>query len=139
VEGYTQLNNTSIGIEIVNAASTIRWSRRWPEFPKAQMDVVIALVKDIVARHGVGPDFVVGHSDIAPQRKMDPGPKFPWKRLADEGLIRWPTRPKWPGASARSRAASRRRVVPADARGTASRCPERRARRADGPVITASR
>jgi len=63
---------------------------RWPEFPKAQMDVVIALVKDIVARHGVGPDFVVGHSDIAPQRKMDPGPRFPWKRLADEGLIRWP-------------------------------------------------
>jgi N-acetylmuramoyl-L-alanine amidase len=90
-KGYTQLNDNSIGIEIVNrAVEGTQETGRWPEFPKAQMDVIIALVKDIVARHGVRPDFVVGHSDIAPQRKMDPGPKFPWKRLADEGLIRWP-------------------------------------------------
>jgi N-acetylmuramoyl-L-alanine amidase len=54
------------------------------------MDVVIALVKDIAARHGVRPDRILGHSDIAPGRKNDPGPKFPWKRFADEGLIPWP-------------------------------------------------
>jgi N-acetylmuramoyl-L-alanine amidase len=86
--GYTMINLTSIGIEIVNTA--VEENGYWPEFPKAQMDVVVALVKDIVARHRISPDFVVGHSDIAPQRKMDPGPRFPWKRLADEGLIRWP-------------------------------------------------
>jgi len=47
-------------------------------------------VKDIVNRHLIRPEFVLGHSDIAPQRKVDPGPRFPWKRLADEGLIPWP-------------------------------------------------
>ena len=47
------------------------------------MSDVMELVKDIVKRHGIGPQWIVGHSDIAPQRKVDPGPKFPWKRLAD--------------------------------------------------------
>jgi N-acetylmuramoyl-L-alanine amidase len=51
---------------------------------------VIGLVKWIVARHEIRPDRILGHSDIAPLRKVDPGPKFPWKRLADEGLIPWP-------------------------------------------------
>jgi N-acetylmuramoyl-L-alanine amidase len=89
--GYTMLNATSIGIEIVNlAVEGPPETGYWPEFPKAQMDVVVQLVKEIVARHNIRPEHVVGHSDIAPQRKMDPGPKFPWKRLADEGLIRWP-------------------------------------------------
>ena len=55
-----------------------------------QIDAVVALVKDIVARHKIPPDRVLGHSDIAPGRKVDPGPMFPWKRLADEGLVRWP-------------------------------------------------
>lgn len=89
--GYTYLNHTSIGIEIVNLAiDDPPEAGFWPEYPKAQMDVVVALVKDIVARHKIRPEHIVGHSDIAPQRKKDPGPKFPWKRLADEGLIRWP-------------------------------------------------
>ena len=89
--GYTQLNASSIGIEIVNRA--FRGTpdpENWMEFPKPQMDVVMELVRDIVARHKIKPEHVVGHSDIAPQRKIDPGPKFPWKRLADEGLIPWP-------------------------------------------------
>jgi N-acetylmuramoyl-L-alanine amidase len=51
---------------------------------------VVALCKEIVARHQIRPDRIVGHSDIAPGRKQDPGPLFPWKRLADEGLIAWP-------------------------------------------------
>ena len=90
-KGYTQLNASSIGIEIVNlAVEGPPETGYWPEFPKAQMDVVVALVKDIVKRHQIRPDRIVGHSDIAPQRKVDPGPRFPWKRLADEGLIVWP-------------------------------------------------
>ena len=94
-KGYTQLNASSIGIEIVNRAFTgTPDPRNWAEFPQAQMDVVLELVKDIVARHKIRPERVVGHSDIAPQRKIDPGPKFPWKRLADAGLIPWPDEAK---------------------------------------------
>ncbi len=85
-QGQTQLNAASIGIEIVNGGFR---DGAWREYPKAQMDVVLALVRQIVARHEIRPDRVVGHSDIAPQRKVDPGPRFPWKRLADEGLVRW--------------------------------------------------
>ena len=46
--------------------------------------------KDIVKRHQIRPDRILGHSDIQPQWKPDPGPRFPWQRLADEGLIIWP-------------------------------------------------
>ena len=86
-QGNTNLNAASIGIEIVNSGDRLG---DYQEYPKAQMDAVLALVKDIVKRHKIRPDRIVGHSDIAPQRKQDPGPKFPWKRLADEGLIPWP-------------------------------------------------
>ncbi len=86
-KGQTQLNAASIGIEIVNFGDK---NGDWAEYPKEQIDAVVALVKDIVKRHNIRPDRVVGHSDIAPQRKSDPGPMFPWKRLADEGLIPWP-------------------------------------------------
>jgi len=90
-KGQTQLNAASIGIEIVNLGRKgPPGSQEWAEYPPAQMEVVMALVRDIIKRHGIRPDRVVGHSDIAPQRKVDPGPKFPWKRLADEGLIVWP-------------------------------------------------
>jgi len=47
-------------------------------------------LKDLVKRYNIKPDNILGHNDIAPQRKQDPGPMFPWKRLADEGLITWP-------------------------------------------------
>ena len=89
--GYSMLNQTSIGIEIVNRASGDHpEGATFPDYPKEQIDAVVALVKDIVARHGILPENIVAHGDIAPQRKMDPGPKFPWKRLADEGLVKWP-------------------------------------------------
>jgi N-acetylmuramoyl-L-alanine amidase len=81
------LNASSIGIEIVNMGSRVRG---FADFPKAQMDAVLALCKDIVQRHRIRPANVLGHSDIAPQRKDDPGPKFPWKRFAEAGLILWP-------------------------------------------------
>lgn len=90
-KGATALNASSIGIEIVNPGG-----RRGPnglvfaDFEPEQIDRVVELVRDIVVRHQIKPDRILGHSDIAPTRKNDPGPKFPWKRLADTGLIVWP-------------------------------------------------
>lgn len=90
-QGQTMLNSSSIGIEIVNRGDAITTDPDvFQPYPPAQVEAVLALVRDIVKRHGIRPDRVVGHSDIAPQRKVDPGPLFPWKRLADEGLVAWP-------------------------------------------------
>lgn len=90
--GHTQLNASSIGIEIVNAGGEKNpdGSLRFTPYPDAQIELLIALVRDIVTRHQIKPERVLGHSDIAPQRKIDPGASFPWKRLADAGLIPWP-------------------------------------------------
>jgi N-acetylmuramoyl-L-alanine amidase len=89
--GHTHLNASSIGIEIVNAGYVDGPDGRvYASFPEAQVVEVIALVKDIVARHQIRPERIIGHADIAPGRKQDPGPNFPWKRLADEGIIPWP-------------------------------------------------
>jgi N-acetylmuramoyl-L-alanine amidase len=91
-KGSTNLNASSIGIEIVNpgwvqdADGTVRYT----PFSEAQIDEVVALCKEIVVRHNIRPDRIIGHADIAPGRKQDPGPLFPWKRLADAGLIAWP-------------------------------------------------
>jgi N-acetylmuramoyl-L-alanine amidase len=90
-KGDRNLNNMSIGIEIVNAG----WAdgpngRSWMPFPQKQIDTLIPLVKDIMARHHIAPENVVGHADVAPQRKQDPGALFPWKRLAAEGIVPWP-------------------------------------------------
>ena len=91
-KGFTNLNASSIGIEIVNAGpiASADGSVRYSAFRPEQLDEVIALCKEIVARHQIKPDRIIGHNDIAPGRKQDPGPLFPWKRLADEGLIAWP-------------------------------------------------
>lgn len=89
--GRTWLNASSIGIEIVNPGyEDTPEGRRWHPYPQAQIDTLIALLKDLQARHGVMPVNIVGHSDIAPQRKVDPGPLFPWRQLAAAGLIPWP-------------------------------------------------
>ena len=90
--GYSNLNAGSIGIEIVNAGPVVGadGTMRYTPFSQAQINEVVALCKEIVARHQIRPDRIIGHSDIAPGRKQDPGPLFPWKRLADEGLIAWP-------------------------------------------------
>lgn len=90
-KGFTNLNDASIGIEIVNLGyEGAPPNRTYPHYPPDQIDAVVALVKKIVKEHDIKPDRILGHSDIAPQRKSDPGPRFPWKRLADEGLILWP-------------------------------------------------
>ena len=92
--GNTNLNSASIGIEIVNAGYVDGpGGRVYAPFPQAQVDEVIALVRDIQKRHQVKPDRIIGHADIAPGRKQDPGPQFPWKQLADAGLIPWPDGP----------------------------------------------
>jgi N-acetylmuramoyl-L-alanine amidase len=90
--GNQNLNSASIGIEIVNLGFTDApdGSRLRYPFPQAQIDQVIALAKDIVARNHITPDHVLGHQDIAPGRKQDPGPLFPWKQFYAAGLIAWP-------------------------------------------------
>ena len=90
-DGYAMLNAGSIGIEIVNPGYTdTPEGRVYAPYPEEQIEAVIALVRDIVARHRIAPDRVLGHADIAPGRKQDPGPQFPWRRLAQAGLILWP-------------------------------------------------
>ena len=86
-EGDGDVNARSIGIEIVNGGHDFDL----PDFPVAQIESVIALLKEIFARWPqLGATRVVAHSDIAPARKVDPGEKFPWKRLADAGVSIWP-------------------------------------------------
>jgi N-acetylmuramoyl-L-alanine amidase len=77
-QGFTHLNSNSIGIEIVNAGNGGDPRADYAPFPDRQIDRVIALVRDVEQRHGVRPDRVLGHSDIQPDDKQDPGPRFPW-------------------------------------------------------------
>jgi N-acetylmuramoyl-L-alanine amidase len=90
-DGRTWLNSSSIGIEIVNPGyRDTPTGRLWYPYSEAQIQKLIVLLKDIVKRNHIEPRHVIGHSDIAPLRKLDPGPLFPWKRLAQEGLGKWP-------------------------------------------------
>lgn len=89
-QGQTALNASSIGIEIVNDGNHGHQEGPFAPWDAAQMEAVVALVKDLAARYGVPPHHVLGHSDIAPQRKQDPGPAFPWQRLVQAGLVPWP-------------------------------------------------
>ena len=76
--GITDVNSASIGIEIVNPGH--EWGYR--PFPEAQIEALLPLVADIKDRHGITRGNIVGHSDVAPVRKRDPGELFPWHRLA---------------------------------------------------------
>jgi len=84
-EGETDINSRSIGIEIVNPGHGLGY----PEFVEAEVAAVIALCRDILARHPIRADRVVAHSDVAPDRKEDPGEKFPWARLHAAGIGHW--------------------------------------------------
>jgi N-acetylmuramoyl-L-alanine amidase len=89
--GHGMLNASSIGIEIVNPGFIeTPQGRQWVPFQQAQMDLLLPLVREIVQRHKIRPERILGHNEVLPQDKQDPGPLFPWKRLADEGLIPWP-------------------------------------------------
>ncbi len=78
----TDLNSTSIGIEIDNA--------RGEAYTDAQIASIIRLLEDLCTRLKIPRTQVIGHSDLAPTRKVDPGARFPWKTLADAGFGRWP-------------------------------------------------
>ncbi len=83
--GEEDINSCSIGIEIVNRGHD--WG--YPEFPLRQIAAVIALCRGIMLRRKVPPHRVLGHSDVAPARKKDPGEKFPWHSLANSGVGHW--------------------------------------------------
>lgn len=90
-QGRTWLNASTLGIELVNQGYAEGPNgRAWQPYSEAQIAALIELLKDLVRRHQLPLDSIIGHSDIAPQRKVDPGPLFPWRRLAEAGLIRWP-------------------------------------------------
>lgn len=80
--GAEDVNSFSIGIEIVNPGHMAGY----PDFPEPQIQAVIALCRDLCRRHDIPPPRVLAHSDVAPGRKIDPGEKFPWHRLAQEGV-----------------------------------------------------
>ena len=86
-KGIANINSASIGIEIVNGGHDYGL----PDFPDVQINAVIALSKAIMERWNITPRNVLGHSDIAPERKQDPGEKFPWTGLAAAGVGLWPT------------------------------------------------
>lgn len=94
---HSALNASSIGIEIVNTgypaneADIPLMQRHWQDFTPAQLSSLASLLSQLTQRYQIPPDRLLGHSDIAPGRKVDPGPRFPWKQLHDEyGLGAWP-------------------------------------------------
>jgi N-acetylmuramoyl-L-alanine amidase len=103
-QGHEPLNGESIGVEIVYESHCPRDPPRppggspwdvdatcaYPPYPPDQIDAVIALAKDVIRRHPeIEPSRVVGHSDIQPENKTDPGPRFPWRQLAAAGIGAW--------------------------------------------------
>ena len=89
--GATRINDTSVGIEIVNAGyQRTLTGLRWQPYTADQITVLVALLRDLQQRYAIAPENIVGHSDIAPQRKQDPGPLFPWQQLAAQGSGAWP-------------------------------------------------
>jgi N-acetylmuramoyl-L-alanine amidase len=84
--GHRDVNGRSIGIELVNPGHEFGYRA----FPRAQMAALEDLARDIVTRHRIPPRNVVGHSDVAPERKDDPGELFDWERLARCGVGVWP-------------------------------------------------
>lgn len=83
--GETDINSSSIGIEIVNSGHDFDY----PDFPIRQVAAIIALCKGIMLRRKVPAHRVLAHSDVAPGRKKDPGEKFPWRLLADSHVGHW--------------------------------------------------
>lgn len=80
--GATDLNSHSVGIEIVNPGHEFGYK----PFPRRQIDAVIALCRGIIDRYGIRPERILAHSDVALGRKVDPGERFPWRKLAEAGI-----------------------------------------------------
>ena len=83
--GETDINSLSIGIEIINRGHD--WG--YPDYPRRQIAAVTALCRGILLRHEMPAHRVLGHSDVSPARKKDPGEKFPWHSLANSGVGHW--------------------------------------------------
>jgi N-acetylmuramoyl-L-alanine amidase len=92
-KGQRNINGVSIGVEIVNPGHEFGYR----PFPDAQIAAVIDLIGDIRGRWQIDNAHIVGHSDVAPDRKDDPGELFPWKRLAEAGHGLWTAAPPAPG------------------------------------------
>jgi len=89
--GESDINSASIGIEIVNGGHNIPLADgSLPPYPDRQINSVIALSKAVMGRHDIHTKNVLGHSDVAPDRKIDPGEHFPWAGLAAAGIGCWP-------------------------------------------------
>jgi N-acetylmuramoyl-L-alanine amidase len=94
--GLTSINKHSIGVALVNKGITDQdaqihgWDSNFPEYTRNQIQSLIHLSSNIIERHHIKPWNIVGHSDIAPDRKFDPGLKFPWKTLAEKGIGLFP-------------------------------------------------
>lgn len=87
--GETDINSASIGIELQNPGHEFGYRR----FPKTQLESLAGLVRDVLSRHDISENRILGHSDVAPGRKQDPGELFPWRWLAGEGIGIWPDAP----------------------------------------------
>lgn len=88
--GRDNLNDTSIGIEIINLASEQAGVFTFPDFEPAQVEAIQQLASNILLRYpDISPKHVLGHADISNGRKSDPGPKFPWRQLAQAGIGAW--------------------------------------------------
>jgi N-acetylmuramoyl-L-alanine amidase len=105
--GRRDVNDRSIGIELVNPGHEFGYR----DFPETQIAALETLCREILARHRVPPRHVLGHSDVAPQRKADPGERFPWRRLARAGIGFWPE--AVPAAAAPSDTAGVQRLLTA--------------------------
>ncbi|MGV7093927.1 N-acetylmuramoyl-L-alanine amidase [Siccibacter turicensis] len=89
--GASRINDTSIGIELENRGwIKVNGAKQFVPFNPPQIAVLTDLARDIIARYDIKPQNVVAHADIAPQRKDDPGPLFPWQQLAAQGVGAWP-------------------------------------------------
>lgn len=86
--GRGDINAASIGIELVNPGHAFGYR----PFPEPQVGALVALARAILGRHAIPARHVLGHADVAPARKEDPGELFDWKRLAREGIGLWPAR-----------------------------------------------
>ncbi len=106
-QGNRMLNASSIGIEIVHPGARILpdGRREYLPFPQGQIDALVPLVQDIVRRYQIKPERILGHAEIQPQTKQDPGPTFPWKLFSELGIT-----PPWPDAA---RVAAQRAVFEA--------------------------
>lgn len=99
-QGDTDLNSCSIGIEMVNGGHNFTSAHgALPPYPDAQIGSVVSLAMEMIKRFAIPQTRIVGHSDIAPARKEDPGEHFPWARLAANGIGFWPVTPACPVAT----------------------------------------